>query len=106
MNKRIRLRPRTINSQNYAIWDIDGFVTEDLIYVDVADVDYIAVIRSPAATVKYGMRGSGGVIVVRTKSTRRKKRWKKELKEVRKSLYAYDAMAYKPRFFDTEYMKS
>ncbi|WP_109852056.1 carboxypeptidase-like regulatory domain-containing protein [Aquimarina sp. AU58] len=105
MNKRVRLRPRTINSQNYAIWDIDGFVTEDLIYVDVADVDYIAVIKSSAATVKYGMRGSGGVIVVRTKSTTRKKRWKKELKEAKKSLYEYDAMAYKRRFFDTEYMK-
>lgn len=45
---------------------VDG-VERDITYLDVNDVESVTVMRDAAATAMYGMRGSGGVIMIKTK---------------------------------------
>jgi tetratricopeptide (TPR) repeat protein len=56
----------SISLNNSPIWDVDGFVFNSPPYIDIANVKDVAVLRSLTATVKYGYRGAGGVIIVRT----------------------------------------
>ena len=50
-----------------AIFDVDGQVfTNFPTWVDIANIERIAILNSLATTVKYGSLGSGGVIVINT----------------------------------------
>lgn len=55
-------------TQDYpAAWELDGnFTAEEPIGVNINEITNIYLLRGPAATVKYGTLGAGGVIVVKT----------------------------------------
>ncbi len=75
-NGRVRIVPNLSLAnpeESLAIWDIDGTVYEYPPNLAVGDIDKVTVIKSVSGTTKYGMRGSGGVIVVRTKGVKAKK---------------------------------
>ncbi|EZH73320.1 hypothetical protein ATO12_20170 [Aquimarina atlantica] len=78
-NGRVRIVPNLSLAnpeESLAIWDIDGTVYEYPPNLAVGDIDKVTVIKSVSGTTKYGMRGSGGVIVVRTKGAKAKKQKK------------------------------
>ena len=63
----------SINYQAYAIYDIDGSIqTEFPSYIDPQQVKSITILRSLAATNRYGGMGRGGAIVIKLK------KWKNE----------------------------
>ena len=69
-NPRILVRggSLSINYQAYAIYDIDGSIqTEFPSYIDPQPVKSITVLRSLAATNRYGGMGRGGAIVIKLK---------------------------------------
>ncbi len=86
-NGRVRIVPNLSISnpeESLAVWDIDGTVYEYPPNLAVGDIDKVTVLKSVSATAKYGMRGSGGVIVVRTigvKSVKQKKGKKRKKKK-------------------------
>ena len=58
----------SINYQAYAIYDIDGSIqTEFPSYIDPQQVKSITILRSLAATNRYGGMGRGGAIVIKLK---------------------------------------
>ena len=57
----------SITQTSPAIWDIDGAVFIDEPPIDISLIKDIHVLKSLAATNRYGSRANGGVIVVRTK---------------------------------------
>lgn len=84
-------------NQSLAIWDIDGTVYEYPPNLAVGDIDKVTVIKSISGTTKYGMRGSGGVIVVRTKgakSAKQKKGKKGKKKKGKQNGYGNGAVPY------------
>ncbi len=88
--KRVRIVPNLSLSnrfENLAIFDIDGTVYEDPPNLPVDEIYKVDVITSVAGTSRYGMRGSGGVIVVRTKGAKNtQKKGKGKRKSKSKSL--------------------
>lgn len=54
------------NSDTPVLWDFNGIIMQEEPQVVSNEIMSIAILRSPAETVVYGPRGSGGVIVVRT----------------------------------------
>ena len=69
-NPRILVRggSLSINYQAYAIYDIDGSIqTEFPSYIDPQQVKSITILRSLAATNRYGGMGRGGAIVIKLK---------------------------------------
>ncbi|WP_438422597.1 carboxypeptidase-like regulatory domain-containing protein [Aquimarina macrocephali] len=99
-NGRVRIVPNMSianPNQSLAIWDIDGAVYEYPPNLAVGDIDKVTVIKSISGTTKYGMRGSGGVIVVRTKgakSAKQKKGKKRKKKKGQQSGYSNGAVPY------------
>ncbi|WP_160170118.1 carboxypeptidase-like regulatory domain-containing protein [Aquimarina megaterium] len=97
---RVRIVPNlSISSpeESLAIWDIDGTVYEYPPNLAVGDIDKVTVIKSVSGTTKYGMRGSGGVIVVRTigAKTKKQKRSKKgRKKKGKQNSYGNGAVPY------------
>lgn len=71
-----RLGTRTGQEVSYirgrrAIWDVDGFVTDEEPLINLDEVLDVRVLFSPEVALRYGgMRSAGGVIVVRTKNGR------------------------------------
>ncbi|MEM7486859.1 MAG: hypothetical protein AAF348_16745 [Bacteroidota bacterium] len=52
-----------------AIYDVDGQIFTDFPdFIDVQNIERIAIIASAAGTVRYGNVGSGGVVVINTKT--------------------------------------
>lgn len=64
------LRQGSINYNSAAIFDVDGQIFEAFPPIDVQQIESISIIKSIAGTNKYGSRGRGGVVVIRTKATR------------------------------------
>ncbi len=94
--KRVRLVPNLSISnpeESLAIWDIDGSIYDDPPNLRVGEIDKVTVIRSVSGTTKYGMRGSGGVIVVRTKGAKLKKK-KGGKNKANKNIYATGSVPY------------
>ena len=58
----------SINNQAYAIFDIDGSIQTDFpYYIDPQQVKSISILKSLAATNRYGGMARGGAIVIRLK---------------------------------------
>lgn len=58
----------SINNQAYAIFDIDGSIQTDFpSYIDPQQVKSISILKSLAATNRYGGMARGGAIVIRLK---------------------------------------
>ncbi len=69
-NPRILVRggSLSINNQAYAIYDIDGSIqTEFPMYIDPQQVKSITILKSLAATNRYGGMGRGGAIIIKLK---------------------------------------
>ncbi|MGW9686664.1 carboxypeptidase-like regulatory domain-containing protein [Flagellimonas sp. 2504JD1-5] len=60
-------RTRTLNGNVPLIYEIDGVVTGDLPFIPVTEIDRLAVISGTGGTLRYGIRGAGGVVVINTK---------------------------------------
>ncbi|WP_172435908.1 tetratricopeptide repeat protein [Sediminicola luteus] len=70
---------RGVNSIEYpkpVIFEVDGNIMRDLPMLDPELIKDIHVLKSYAATTKYGTEGSGGVIVINTKLMHRNKKGK------------------------------
>lgn len=85
----------SINSNNFAIWDVDGMI---FAYtpppIDLSDVKDVFILKSLAGTVKYGSLGAGGVIIVRTKHASfdpAEEKRKVAAQYTNKETYKYDA---------------
>ena len=62
------------NGRSFALWDIDGVLFDGLPpFIDIKSIESIHVIIGGAGTVRYGTRGSGGVIIINTIDYKRKK---------------------------------
>ncbi len=106
VSRKIQLRPATsLLSGNYAIWDIDGVIFNNPPIIDNFDIEHVAVLKSIAATTLYGMRGAGGVIVVKTKGASKRNKLKKKLGAVNQVTYKNDASPYRDLYFKTDYIK-
>ena len=58
----------SINNQAYAIFDVDGSIQTDFpSYIDPQQVKSISILKSLAATNRYGGMARGGAIVIRLK---------------------------------------
>ena len=71
------LRGRTggLKKPNFAIWDIDGMLYEGLPdFLDLSIVKSVHIINSTAGTTLYGLRGTGGVIIVNTIASKKAKK--------------------------------
>lgn len=57
----------TLFGSNLVAWDVDGMILRDApIWLDVNNIQRIAVISSLAESVKYGTLGFGGIVVINT----------------------------------------
>ena len=66
----IRGGSQSINHNAYAVYDIDGMVYTDYSnFIDPQQIKSITILRSLAATNKYGGIARGGAIVIRLKTT-------------------------------------
>ncbi|MBP2832364.1 carboxypeptidase-like regulatory domain-containing protein [Aquimarina sp. U1-2] len=102
----LQIRPPTSNNVTMALWDIDGMIfSKDPPHVDLVDIDYVAILRSIAATTLYGMRGAGGVIVVRTKGNSRANARKQLLSVADQKKYENDALPFRNSYVNTEHVK-
>ena len=58
----------SINNQAYAMYDIDGSIQTDFpSYIDPQQVKSITILKSLAATNRYGGMGRGGAILIKLK---------------------------------------
>ena len=58
----------SINNQAYAMYDIDGSIQTDFpSYIDPQQVKNITILKSLAATNRYGGMGRGGAILIKLK---------------------------------------
>ena len=75
----VRIRGATsIYGNNEPLYVLDGVPIQpgpggSLVGIDPYDIESIAVLKDPADTALYGMRGANGVIVIKTKRALRKK---------------------------------
>ncbi len=103
--KRVRIVPNlslSNSEESLAVWDIDGIIYEDPPNLPVSEISKVDVIRSVAGTVNYGMRGSGGVIVVRTKGTKviSGKGTKNRKKDEKGYTNQYKSIQFRPVYFN------
>ena len=64
----IRGGSMSINNEAYAIYDVDGSIQSDFpSYIDPQQVKSISILKSLAATNKYGGMARGGVIIIKLK---------------------------------------
>ena len=58
----------SIYNQAYAIFDVDGFIQTDFpSYIDPQHIKSISILKSLAATNKYGSIGRGGAVIIKLK---------------------------------------
>lgn len=58
----------SINNQAYAIYDIDGSIQDDFpSYIDPQQIKSISILKSLAATNRYGGMARGGAIIIKLK---------------------------------------
>lgn len=66
----IRGGSMSMNNQAYAVYDVDGILYTDCpTFIDPQQIKSITILRSLAATNKYGGVARGGAIVIRLKGT-------------------------------------
>lgn len=83
------------------LWDVDGFIYNELPDIDIAMVEDILVLRGLAATTLYGSQAGAGVIAIRTKNQIRAQRKEKvEEKQYNKIL---EEQIYQPASYLTAY---
>lgn len=61
-------RQGSINNATSAIFDVDGNVFDSFPPIEIQQIKSLNIIKSLAGTNKYGSRGRGGVIVIKTKT--------------------------------------
>ena len=77
------LRSRGFNNQQYALWEIDGIVFSGIPpYINPSTIENVFVVPSASATVGYGKRAGGGLIVVNTSRYKANYENKKQLKQL------------------------
>ena len=77
------LRSRGFNNQQYALWEIDGIVFSGIPpYINPSTIENVFVVPSASATVGYGKRAGGGLIVVNTTRYKANYENKKQLKQL------------------------
>ena len=60
----------SINNQAYAIFDVDGSIqTEFPSYIDPQQIKNISILKSLAATNRYGGIARGGAIIIKLKTS-------------------------------------
>ena len=65
----IRGGSMSINNQAYAVYDVDGILYTDCpTFIDPQQIKSITILRSLAATNRYGGVARGGAIVIRLKA--------------------------------------
>jgi len=83
---RVKLQNWSHGAQPTAIFDVDGFISEEVpTYLAANEIDRIAILVRNGAISRYGAQGAGGVIIINTKSTS----WMDDTSRVR----AYDNSA-------------
>ena len=58
----------SINNNVAPLWEVDGIPVDNVPIIDPYDIKDIRILKSLAATTRYGTRGAGGVIVITTKT--------------------------------------
>ena len=59
----------SMNNQAYAVYDVDGILYTDCpTFIDPQQIKSITILRSLAATNRYGGAARGGAIVIRLKA--------------------------------------
>ena len=77
------LRSRGFNNQLYALWEIDGILFSGIPpYINPSTIENVFVVPSASATIGYGKRASGGLIVVNTTRYKINYENKKQLKQL------------------------
>ena len=77
------LRSRGFNNQLYALWEIDGILFSGIPpYINPSTIENVFVVPSASATIGYGKRASGGLIVVNTSRYKINYENKKQLKQL------------------------
>ena len=77
------LRSRGFNNQLYALWEIDGIVFSGIPpYINPSTIENVFVVPSASATIGYGKRAGGGLIVVNTTRYKINYENKKQLKQL------------------------
>ena len=77
------LRSRGFNQQAYALWEIDGVVFSGIPpYINPSAIESVFVIPSGSATIGYGKRALGGLIIVNTTRYKINYENKKPLKQL------------------------
>ncbi|HMG93202.1 MAG TPA: SusC/RagA family TonB-linked outer membrane protein [Chryseolinea sp.] len=57
----------TLQESTTPIFVVDGFITDNLLLIDPADINEITILKDASATSMYGPRGANGVILLNTK---------------------------------------
>ena len=82
-NEGVILRSRGFNNQQYALWEIDGIVFSGIPpYINPSTIENVFVVPSASATIGYGKRAGGGLIVVNTTRYKINYENKKQLKQL------------------------
>ena len=77
------LRSRGFNNQLYALWEIDGILFSGIPpYINPSTIENVFVVPSASATIGYGKRAGGGLIVVNTTRYKINYENKKQLKQL------------------------
>ncbi|SDB67485.1 CarboxypepD_reg-like domain-containing protein [Flavobacteriaceae bacterium MAR_2010_188] len=67
--KKLVVKPSSsINTPQFAIWDVDGVIYQDEPQIDLNSIENIRVLKSVGQTNRYGSIAAGGVILVTTKT--------------------------------------
>ncbi len=57
----------TLQNNTSPIFVVDGFITDNLLMIDPADISEIVILKDASATSIYGPRGANGVVLINTK---------------------------------------
>ena len=68
----IRLRGTSTAGSAQPLFIVDGMQVPDLNYLNAADIDNISILKDAASAAIYGARGANGVVLVTTKSGRKR----------------------------------
>ncbi len=104
--RRVRLVPNmSIDNpeESLAIWDIDGIIYEEPPNLPISEIYKVDAITSVAGTAIYGMRGSGGVIVVKTnggKNNEGRNSGKGKRSKKKVSVPVYKKMQFRPFYLN------
>ncbi len=89
-------------SSNAALWEIDGMTFEGFPPpIDISFIEDIYVIKSLAGTIKYGSRGAGGVIIIKTINNTYGKKQDKS-KKISDTSVSYKSLTRRNEFRDFE----